>query len=104
VAVSTGTGRHFRDGILVDLLNPKTGLFFVAFLPQFVDPSSGPAALQVCVLGLCFVVLAVLFDGGYVLLAGRLSGFVRRSPRAQLRMGRVTGGVYVALAGAAVFV
>jgi len=101
---AVGTHRHFRDGILVDLLNPKTGLFFVAFLPQFIDPASGPAALQACALGLCFVVIAVLFDGSYVLLAGRLGGFIHRSPRARQRLDRVTGGVYVALAGAAAFV
>jgi threonine/homoserine/homoserine lactone efflux protein len=103
-AVPVGTRRHFRDGVLVDLLNPKTGLFFVAFLPQFIDPASGPAALQVGLLGLCFVLLAVLFDGGYVLLAGRLGGLIHGSPRGRQHLDRVTGGVYVALAGAAAFV
>ena len=50
--------RLFRDGVLVDLLNPKTALFFLAFLPGFVERGHGPVALQVVVLGGCFVVLA----------------------------------------------
>lgn len=56
--VEGGTGtsvsnlRLFRDGVLVDVLNPKTGLFFLAFLPQFVDPSRGAASAQIVVLGL----------------------------------------------------
>ena len=94
----------FRDGVLVDLLNPKTALFFLAFLPQFVDPGAGPAAAQVCVLGLCFVTVAVLFDGSYVLLAGRLRERVRRSAAGGRGFDRLTGGVYLALAGAAVVV
>jgi threonine/homoserine/homoserine lactone efflux protein len=74
--------RLFRDGMLVDLLNPKTALFFLAFLPGFVHDGSGPVALQVVVLGLVFVALAALTDGAYALAAARVSRSVRhRSPR-----------------------
>ena len=67
------SARLFREGVLVDLLNPKTGLFFLAFLPGFVHAGHGPVALQVAVLGLCFVVLATLTEGAYALGAAWLS-------------------------------
>ena len=56
-------------------------MFFLAFLPQFIDPSAGSIAGQTLVLGLCFVALATLSDGGYALLAGAVAERVRRSPR-----------------------
>ncbi len=92
----------FRDGVLVDLLNPKTALFFLAFLPQFVDPGRGPMSHQVGVLGLCFVGLALVCDGAYALAAGGFAGRVRSSPRSAglVRVGACL--VYLALAGVAV--
>lgn len=94
--------RLYCDGVLVDLLNPKTALFFLAFLSQFVDPARGPAAYQVGVLGGCFVLLAVLCDGGYVVVAGALGRRLRRSSRTQVYVGRATGGVYLELGALAV--
>ncbi|HCS61614.1 MAG TPA: RhtB family transporter [Microbacterium sp.] len=94
--------RLFRDGVLVDLLNPKTALFFVAFLPQFVDVGQGAAAIQVVVLGLCFVFLAALCDTAYALVAGQLGARIRNSHRAQRRIDQASAGVYICLAGAAV--
>jgi threonine/homoserine/homoserine lactone efflux protein len=89
-------GRLFREGVLVDVLNPKTALFFLAFLPGFVREGAGPVALQVLVLGLVFVVLAALTDGAYALAAARVSrGVRRRSPR---RLAVVSAGAYGALA------
>jgi len=61
--------RLFTDGFLVSILNPKTALFFLAFLPQFVEPSRGPVPQQVLLLGLVFLVLAFVSDSTYVLLA-----------------------------------
>lgn len=95
--------RLFRDGVLVDLLNPKTAVFFVAFLPQFVEPTRGPVALQVGVLGMCFVVLATVCDGAYALAAGGLAGRMSTSPRAAGIVRAGTCIVYLSLAGAAVF-
>lgn len=70
--VREGRSRIFLAGLLVDLLNPKTVLYFVALLPQFIDGGSGSVVQQSLVLGGCVVGLAVLFDGGYAALAGRL--------------------------------
>jgi len=93
----TGRSRLFLKGTLVQLLNPKIAIFFVAFLPQFVDSSRGPVAAQILVLGTIFTVLAVLSDGAYVLLAGAVSGWLRTGRRARSRLAKLSGGVYIGL-------
>ena len=73
--------RIARDGFLVALLNPKTALFFAAFLPQFIDHAGGGAALQGALLGVVFVAVAACTDSAYVLaanLAGARLGTSRR--------------------------
>ncbi|PSL04580.1 threonine/homoserine/homoserine lactone efflux protein [Haloactinopolyspora alba] len=95
-AYDAGPLRTYLDGVLIDLLNPKTALFFLAFLPQFVDPSKA-AAPQFAGLGALFVGLAALVDSGYAVLASRLSERLRSSPRAQHHLRRATGGVYLTL-------
>ena len=90
--------RIYAQGFVVELLNPKTALFFVAFLPQFVKPERGPVAAQVCVLGLLFIVLGLLSDGAYALVAGTLAPRLRRRrPGVVSRPERATGLVYVGL-------
>ena len=64
--------RLFTDGVVVSVLNPKIAVFFLAFLPQFVDPVRGPVPQQVMMLGLLYVGLALITDSGYALLAGSL--------------------------------
>ncbi len=89
--------RLFRDGVVVNVLNPKLALFFFAFLPQFVDPAQGRVWLQIVVLGTLFVAIGVLSDGAYALLGGTFGGVLKRS-RAYLRVERyVSGTVFVAL-------
>jgi threonine/homoserine/homoserine lactone efflux protein len=91
----------FRDGVIVNVLNPKTALFFLAFLPQFVDPAQGAATLQILVLGLVFTVIALSSDSLWALAAGTAGGLLRRS-RWYLGIKRwVTGTVLVALGASA---
>lgn len=81
VSTSTSLRRVFAQGVLVEVLNPATALFFVAFLPQFVDPARGAVAHQTVLLGLIFVGMATLVEGGYALLAGSFGQGLRHSKR-----------------------
>ena len=90
--------RIFRRGILINVLNPKTALFFLAFLPQFVDPGRGPVLGQVLVLGTLFVLLALLSDSLYAVGAGAVAGRMRRRRAAARDVGRyASAAVYVGL-------
>jgi threonine/homoserine/homoserine lactone efflux protein len=73
--------RAFRDGFLVNLFNPKTAIFFLAFLPQFVDPSRGAVLWQVLTLGLTFMGLGIISDGMFALAAGTAGDFLRSNRR-----------------------
>jgi threonine/homoserine/homoserine lactone efflux protein len=93
--------KAFRQGVVVNVLNPKTALFFLAFLPQFVDPGRGAAWIQLLVLGTTFVALGLCTDGGYALLASHLGSWLRERPSFARRRRYVTGGIYVTLGVAA---
>ena len=84
--------RSFRDGFIVNLFNPKTAIFFLAFLPQFVDPTRGALHWQVLVLGFTFVGLGMLSDATFALAAGAAGHFLRRNRRF-LRVQRWFAGV-----------
>lgn len=90
--------RLFRDGFVVSVLNPKIAVFFLAFLPQFADPSRGPVALQVLLLGLLYVGLALITDGAYAVLASRLRKWLLGSRLARGPLPRYASGfVYIGL-------
>lgn len=90
--------RLFRDGFLVALLNPKTALFFAAFLPQFIDAAASPAAQTLLLSGL-FVLIAALTDSAYVLLAAVVAPALRAAGGGSAaRLGRWASGlVYIGL-------
>jgi len=73
--------RVFRDGFVVNLFNPKTAIFFLAFLPQFVDPARGALLWQILILGFTFMALGIVSDGIYALVAGAAGEFLRRNRR-----------------------
>jgi threonine/homoserine/homoserine lactone efflux protein len=90
-------GRIFRQGVLVAILNPKTALFFFAFLPQFVEASKGSVTLQLLTLGCLFVSMAIVTDGLYALLAGTAGQWLKGT-RSFLWVERyVVGSVYIGL-------
>jgi threonine/homoserine/homoserine lactone efflux protein len=93
----------FAQGVLVNLLNPKTALFFLAFLPQFVDPARGHATLQIFQLGLLFALLGGLSDSMWALLAGTLADHFRASERLRRAQRRVSGATLIALGLASAF-
>jgi threonine/homoserine/homoserine lactone efflux protein len=95
--------RLYRDGFVVNLLNPKTALFFLAFLPQFVDPSRGAVAFQIAFLGLLFALMGLMSDGLYALAAGTAGRWVKRSARYLPWERYVTGGVFIGLGLTAAF-
>ena len=94
-------GRLYRQGIVVNVLNPKTALFFLAFLPQFVEPTRGAAWLQILALGLLFAALGFLSDGTWALVAGALGERLRRGTRFPAAQRYVSGSVFVGLGAAA---
>ncbi|GAA0598060.1 LysE family translocator [Craurococcus roseus] len=101
-AVATGAAWAFREGVVVEALNPKTAAFFLAFIPQFVDPAQGGVALQFAALGLVSVALNTLVDVAVACAASRArdglarrAGLVRRLREAS---GAVLCGLGVSLA------
>jgi threonine/homoserine/homoserine lactone efflux protein len=101
--VRHGYVRLFRDGFVVNLLNPKTALFFFAFLPQFTDVSRGHLPMQIIFLGLLFAVLGLVTDGCFALVAGTAGHWMKDSRRF-LRLERYVGGaLFISLGLAAAF-
>ncbi|MEV0198571.1 LysE family translocator [Nonomuraea sp. NPDC050691] len=90
--------RMFWEGFVVNVLNPKTAIFFLAFLPQFTDRHAGPIGPQILLLGSLWIALGLLSDGAYALASSALAGRIRRSARARRRLDVGTGVVYLGLA------
>jgi threonine/homoserine/homoserine lactone efflux protein len=96
-------GRLYRQGIVVNVLNPKAALFFIAFLPQFVDPGRGAAWVQILLLGLLFACLGFLSDSTWALVAGTLGERLQRSTRFPRVRRYVSGTIFVGLGAVAAF-
>jgi len=93
----------FAQGVLVNLLNPKTALFFLAFLPQFVDPSLGHPSLQIFELGVLFALMGWCSDSVWALLAGTVADRFRSSFRLRRAQRNISGGALIALGLASAF-
>lgn len=96
-APAISAGRAFRQAVLTEVLNPKTALFFLAFLPQFVRPEHGATALQLATLGAVFVLLGLVSTIVFAVGAGRLGNLLRRHPAVVKWQGKVVGTIYCAV-------
>jgi threonine/homoserine/homoserine lactone efflux protein len=95
--------RIYGQGLLVNLLNPKTALFFLAFLPQFVDPALGHVTLQILQLGILFALMGGCSDSVYAVIAGTVAERIRGSMRLRRAQRNVSGGALIALGLASAF-
>ena len=89
--------RVFTDGVVISVLNPKIAVFFLAFLPQFADPNRGPIPQQILFLGLIYVALALVTDGAYAILAGRIRQWLDRIANRTPLPRIASGVVYIGL-------
>jgi len=89
--------RAFTQGIVVNTFNPKVALFFLSFLPQFIDADRGSAALQSLILGTTFVVLGCISDSLFAILASALRGTLLRGKSLPFVQRYVAGSVFIAL-------
>lgn len=87
----------FRQAILTEVLNPKTALFFLSFLPQFVDPARGEVWAQLLALGAIFVVMSIAYTSLLALAAASVAGWLTRHSAIGRWKGRLVGSIYLGL-------
>jgi threonine/homoserine/homoserine lactone efflux protein len=92
-----GHGRVFAQGVVTNVLNPKVALFFLAFLPQFIDPTRGSVPLQILILGTIFNLSGSLVNTLVALLAGSLGAWLKKHARASQVLNWLTGGLFIGL-------
>jgi threonine/homoserine/homoserine lactone efflux protein len=93
-----GLGHLYARGMVMNISNPKVAIFFLAFLPQFADPSRGSLTLQLFMLGAIFIVATIIVFGSIALFAGTVGNLIKKSPRVQIVMSRIAGIIFVGLA------
>ncbi|OHU89295.1 MULTISPECIES: LysE family translocator [Pseudoalteromonas] len=91
-------GNVFLQAMMTEVLNPKVALFFIAFIPQFVDPSLSPPTLQLAIFGLLYPILAFPIDCAYIYGGDKIAGYFRRHPSAPIWIDRTSGIIFIALA------
>ena len=96
--VQTNKNKLFFEGMLINILNPKTAVFFLAFLPQFINPEKGQPTFQIIFLGLLFVGIAAISNSTYVLVSSKISNWLKNNPSFYKRQHMVMAGVYFFLA------
>ncbi len=89
--------KAYGEAVLTELLNPKTALFFLSFLPQFVRPENGAAVLQLATLGLIFVVMSIAYTSLIALGAGGVARWLARHRDIGRWQGKIIGSIYLAL-------
>ena len=92
-----GFGTIFKQGVLVATLNPKVAVFFLAFLPQFVEPGAGPASAQLFLHGFLIIVVAAFVEPPLILVGGRITRCLNRSTRVSQWMNRGLGALFIGL-------
>lgn len=95
--ITISASQAFNQAMLAEVLNPKTALFFFAFLPQFVRPENGSTMLQLIVLGVIFISLGLISTITFALGGSEIGNFLRRHPSIIKWQGKIVGSVYCAL-------
>ena len=96
-APRTSLTRVFTQGIIVNILNPKTALFFFAFLPQFIEPARGHVATQILSLGILFACMGTTSDSIWAFFSSKVAGWLRGNPRWIRNERYVSGGILISL-------
>jgi threonine/homoserine/homoserine lactone efflux protein len=102
-APRTSLTRVFTQGIVVNILNPKTALFFFAFLPQFIDPARGHVAVQILSLGVLFACMGTFSDSLWAVFSGSVAHRLRGNARWMRTQRYVSGGILISLGVATAF-
>ncbi|WP_050183216.1 LysE family translocator [Domibacillus robiginosus] len=96
-ASAASAGRIYSQAILAEVLNPKTALFFLAFLPQFVDPTRGASIVQFMTLGFIFVLLGVVYTTLIAITVGPISRWIKRFSWLNQGGNKMIGAIYISL-------
>lgn len=87
----------FKQGVMIDVLNPKVAIFFMAFLPQFVRPGSGHPTIQIVILGMLVIMVAMVVEAAFVMAAGQTTTILRKNRKIAVLLNRLLGSVFIAL-------